>query len=82
MADLGWKFYFINASWVVVFFLVIYFTWVETNGLTLEEIGLKFEGEIALQGEPLEEQVSARGSNIENGANEIKKSDGVVVSTR
>ncbi|KAH6720824.1 general substrate transporter [Leptodontidium sp. 2 PMI_412] len=48
MADLGWKFYMINASYNILFFVIIYFLWVETNGLTLEEIALKFEGEVAL----------------------------------
>lgn len=53
MADLGWKFYFINASWVVVFFGIIWFTWVETNGLTLEGIAVLFDG-------PAAEDVEAR----------------------
>lgn len=42
MADLGWKFYMINASWNVIFLVIIYFTWVETRRLTLEEIAIKF----------------------------------------
>ncbi|KAH6989170.1 general substrate transporter [Ilyonectria sp. MPI-CAGE-AT-0026] len=44
MADLGWKFYFINASWNLVFLIIAYFTFVETKGLSLEEISAKFEG--------------------------------------
>ncbi|KAI8235696.1 hypothetical protein K4K54_005404 [Colletotrichum sp. SAR 10_86] len=44
MADLGWKFYFINASWNLLFLVVAYFTFVETKGLKLEEIAAKFEG--------------------------------------
>lgn len=42
MADLGWKFYFINASWDVIFLVIIYFTWIETRRLSLEEIAVKF----------------------------------------
>ena len=42
MTDLGWKFYFINASWDVLFLIIIYFTWIETRRLTLEEIAVKF----------------------------------------
>lgn len=42
MADLGWKFYMINASWNIVFLVIIYFTWIETRRLTLEEIAIKF----------------------------------------
>ncbi|KAL2851132.1 general substrate transporter [Aspergillus pseudoustus] len=44
MADLGWKFYFINAAWDFVFLIIAYFTFVETKGLELEEINAKFEG--------------------------------------
>ncbi|KAH6889331.1 hexose transporter-like protein [Thelonectria olida] len=44
MADLGWKFYLINASWNLIFLGIAYFTFVETKGLTLEEISAKFEG--------------------------------------
>ncbi|CCT75546.1 related to hexose transporter protein [Fusarium fujikuroi IMI 58289] len=42
MADLGWKFYFINASWDFIFLIVAYFTFAETKGLELEEINAKF----------------------------------------
>ena len=44
MQDLSWKFYFINAAWNFVFLVTAYFTFVETKGLTLEEINAKFEG--------------------------------------
>ncbi|KAK2064746.1 MFS general substrate transporter [Colletotrichum caudatum] len=44
IADLGWKFYFVNASWNSVFLVIAYFTFVETKGLKLEEIAVKFEG--------------------------------------
>lgn len=63
MADLGWKFYLINASYDMLFLVIIYFTWVETKGIPLEEIALKFEGAAAFAdssvvnaaGEPVEE---------------------------
>ncbi|KAL3481567.1 hexose transporter [Aspergillus californicus] len=50
MADLGWKFYFINAAWNFVFLVIVYFTFVETKGLRLEEINERFEGSV-LDGE-------------------------------
>lgn len=50
MADLGWKFYFINAAWDLVFLIIAYFTFVETRGLKLEEIDAKFEGASFLDG--------------------------------
>jgi hypothetical protein len=42
MSTLGWKFYIINASWNIVFFAVVYFTWVETRLVPLEQVALKF----------------------------------------
>lgn len=52
MQNLGWKFYLINAAIDVLFFVVAYFLFVETAGLTLEEINRKFEGTtvVVLQG--------------------------------
>ncbi|KAJ5833265.1 hypothetical protein N7474_001576 [Penicillium riverlandense] len=50
MADLGWKFYFINAAWDFVFLFIAYFTFVETKGLKLEEINARFEGTEILSG--------------------------------
>jgi hypothetical protein len=44
MENLGWKFYFINAAWNFVFLIIAYFVFVETKGLTLEEIACRFEG--------------------------------------
>lgn len=42
MSTLGWKFYIINASWNIIFFAVVYFTWVETRLVPLEQVALKF----------------------------------------
>ncbi|KAF3212153.1 hypothetical protein TWF191_010566 [Orbilia oligospora] len=42
MSKLGWKFYFINASWDVVVTALVFFFFVETKGLQLEEIAIKF----------------------------------------
>lgn len=50
MADLGWKFYFINASWDFVFLIIVYFTYVETSKLKLEEINARFERTQVLAG--------------------------------
>ncbi|KAK7413250.1 hypothetical protein QQX98_007838 [Neonectria punicea] len=41
---LGWKTYMVNASWNVLFFIGVYFFWVETKGKTLEEIDILFDG--------------------------------------
>ncbi|RAO73251.1 uncharacterized protein BHQ10_009263 [Talaromyces amestolkiae] len=42
MSTLGWKFYIINASWNIIFFAAVYFTWVETRLVPLEQVALKF----------------------------------------
>lgn len=42
MDTLGWKFYFINGSWDLLFLACIYFLWVETKGISLEKIALEF----------------------------------------
>lgn len=44
MANLGWKFYIINACIDIIFLAVVYFLFIETAGLTLEEITHRFEG--------------------------------------
>jgi dipeptide/tripeptide permease len=42
MENLGYKFYFINASWDILFALIVYFYWPETARVPLEEVGLFF----------------------------------------
>jgi len=49
MENLGWKFYFINASWNIGFLLIVYFAWVETARVPLEEIAARF-GDIYPEG--------------------------------
>lgn len=50
MSDLGWKFYLINASWDVMFLVFVAFFFVETKGLNLEEIAVKFGDERVVEG--------------------------------
>lgn len=48
MEDLGWKFYFINAAWDFVFLIIAYFfIFVETSGMELEQIAVKFGDEVS-----------------------------------
>ncbi|RDW67511.1 hypothetical protein BP6252_08907 [Coleophoma cylindrospora] len=46
MANLGWKFYIVNASYDLLFLACVYFFWVETKGISLEEIALQFSDTI------------------------------------
>lgn len=42
---IGWKTYIINASFDILLVLFVIFYWVETQGLTLEEVDIRFDGE-------------------------------------
>ncbi|KAF2649578.1 hexose transporter [Lophiostoma macrostomum CBS 122681] len=44
MERLSWKFYMLNASWDVLFFLTAYFFYPETKRLSLEAVATLFEG--------------------------------------
>lgn len=41
---IGWKTYIINASFDILMILFVIFYWVETKGLTLEEVDERFDG--------------------------------------
>jgi len=41
---IGWKTYIINASFDILMLLYVIFCWVETKGLTLEEVDIIFDG--------------------------------------
>lgn len=61
MANLGWKFYMINASWNMVFLVIVYFLWAETRRVPLEAIAAKFgdlDDSVVVQG-------VANGSGVE-----------------
>ena len=42
---IGWKTYIINASFDILMVAFVVWYWVETRGLTLEEVDVKFDGE-------------------------------------
>lgn len=44
MTAIGWKTYVVNASWNLLFWAYVYFQWVETRRLTLEEVDAIFDG--------------------------------------
>lgn len=43
LAAIGWKTYMINAGWDAIQFAFVAYFWIETKGLTLEEINAKFD---------------------------------------
>ncbi|KAF2024454.1 hypothetical protein EK21DRAFT_117772 [Setomelanomma holmii] len=76
MADLGWKFYFINTAWDFVFLVIAYFSFVETKGLTLEDIAAKFEGSTdVIFGVD-------DGSSVGEVGKESTKQDGIIAKTQ
>ncbi|KAF2111252.1 general substrate transporter [Lophiotrema nucula] len=73
MAKLNWKFYMINASWDVVFLLIVYFFYPETKGLSLEGIATFFEGP-----QLIEAALADDDSSKEDG---LTGKEGVIVTT-
>ncbi|VUC22140.1 unnamed protein product [Clonostachys rosea] len=51
LESIGWKTYVINASWNILLWAYIWFQWVETRGLTLEEVDAIFDGEVHMTGQ-------------------------------
>ncbi len=43
--SIGWRYYIVQCVFNTLMVLIIYFTYVETRGLTLEEIAVIFDGE-------------------------------------
>lgn len=50
MANIGWRYYAINAAWDVVICVIIWFYFVETKDLALEEVDELFDGQIHAEG--------------------------------
>jgi sugar porter (SP) family MFS transporter len=45
--NMSWRYYILQVVFNLIMFFIIYFTFVETKGLTLEEIAILFDGEEA-----------------------------------
>ena len=76
MDDLGWKFYMVNASYDVFFLAVVYFLWVETAGVPLEEIAMRFGDLNTATAADIVEGIEQGGHESEvhaTGKNEIGK---------
>jgi hypothetical protein len=44
LQNISWKYYIVQTIFIAILLVVIWFTFVETKGLTLEEIAVKFDG--------------------------------------
>jgi len=58
MTNLGWKFYIINASYNILFFAAVYVLFVETKGISLEQISVLFDGPSAIAASSADVSVS------------------------
>jgi MFS family permease len=63
--SIGWRYYAINAAWDVVICIIIWFFFVETKGLALEEVDELFDGTIHAEG-----VFVGRGDNVTTKADE------------
>lgn len=50
MNNIGWRYYAINAAWDVIICFIIWFWFVETKGLALEEVDQLFDGVVHTEG--------------------------------
>ncbi|KAI7972324.1 hypothetical protein EIK77_003395 [Talaromyces pinophilus] len=50
MNNIGWRYYAINAAWDVGMCAIIWFWFVETKGLALEEVDKLFDGVVHTEG--------------------------------
>ncbi|KAL2841023.1 putative MFS hexose transporter [Aspergillus pseudoustus] len=79
LGNIGWRYYLPTCVWNFILFLVIYFTYVETTGLTLEEIAVLFDGrgeasDRADKGKELDEKRQSVCSHVEVAVSETSKS--------
>jgi hypothetical protein len=45
LQNISWRYYIIQTVFIAILLVVIWFTFVETQGLTLEEVAVKFDNE-------------------------------------
>ncbi|CEL11229.1 hypothetical protein ASPCAL14332 [Aspergillus calidoustus] len=69
--NIGWRYYIPSCVWNAILLIIIYFTFVETTGLTLEEIATLFDGDedflntVAAVGADLDEKDPGMAAHIE-----------------
>ncbi|EON96459.1 putative hexose transporter protein [Phaeoacremonium minimum UCRPA7] len=80
LEHIGWRTYMINAAWNVVQFIFVAIFWVETKGLTLEQIDAKFE-ELNQSGN-LDVEESNNGKEMLEGVEMTDKEDDAPASTK
>lgn len=78
---IGWETYMINACWDVIMFVFVAYFWIETKGLTLEEIDAKFDaitGSSGVNPGDIEGLKSIDGLEISCAADKLSKMDATV----
>ncbi|RSL48982.1 hypothetical protein CEP54_012657 [Fusarium duplospermum] len=63
--NIGWKFYTIFAPWVLVEVIVVFFTFPETKGPSIEDITIIFDGEGSANSQVSKVVDAERGETVE-----------------
>lgn len=69
---LSWKWYLVQIAFNVIIILVIYFTFVETQGMSLEEIAVVFDGREAYELAQENSKAFVKALEAKNGVAEIE----------
>ena len=59
LANISWRYYIIQCVFIAILLAVVYYTMVETKGLTLEEVAIMFDGEEQFMNAAEEAKVNA-----------------------
>ncbi|KAF2636587.1 general substrate transporter [Massarina eburnea CBS 473.64] len=82
LAAISWKVYIINASVDILMVLFVLFVWVETRGLTLEEVDKLFDGEKHSDAPDLEAVVEGKEVDVFIAAPDTIKADSTATRPR
>jgi hypothetical protein len=65
LQNISWRYYIIQTVFIAILLVVIWFTFVETQGLTLEEVAVKFDNEEQFEMAIITESMKTEQSGFE-----------------
>jgi hypothetical protein len=65
LQNISWGYYIIQTVFIAILLVVIWFTFVETQGLTLEEVAVKFDNEEQFEMAIITESMKTEQSGFE-----------------